>query len=55
MRNIFFNNGNVYCEKGDYQQAIIDWNMAIKIKPDYADAFYNRGFVYLKYLVLCNT
>jgi tetratricopeptide (TPR) repeat protein len=42
----FFNSGNVYCEKGDYRQAIMDWNKAIKIKPDYADAFYNRGFAY---------
>jgi len=27
-----------------YQEAIIDHTMAIRLKPDYAEAYYNRGF-----------
>lgn len=32
---------------GQYQRAIEDFNKAIHLKPDYADAYNNRGTVYL--------
>ena len=33
-------------EKGDYDRAIEDCNTAIKLQPDYADAYANRGAAY---------
>jgi tetratricopeptide (TPR) repeat protein len=33
---------------GDSQGAISDYNQAIKFKPDYADAYYNRGLLHKK-------
>ncbi len=32
--------------KGDYDRGIQDFNQAIKLNPDDADAFYNRGLAY---------
>jgi tetratricopeptide (TPR) repeat protein len=32
----------------NYQQAILDYTMAISINADYAHAYYNRGLAYLK-------
>ena len=31
---------------GQYQHAIEDYNETIRLKPDLASAYYNRGFVY---------
>ena len=39
----FYNRGLAKCKQGQYAAAIIDFNMAIKIKPDYVDAYFNRG------------
>jgi tetratricopeptide (TPR) repeat protein len=39
----FFNRGNAYKDKGDFEGAIRDYSEAIRLKPDYADALYNRG------------
>jgi lipoprotein NlpI len=36
----------VYEAKGDHDRAIADYNEAIRVKPDYADAFNNRGVTY---------
>ena len=33
-------------DKGEHDLAIDDFNMAIKLKPDYAIAYNNRGTVY---------
>ena len=46
--NAYFEQGNVYQSKGDYEHAIEAFNRAIELKPDYADAYYDRGVVYGK-------
>jgi tetratricopeptide (TPR) repeat protein len=43
----FYNNrGIAYGEKGQYDQAISDFNKAIEINPRYNKAYNNRGIVY---------
>ena len=34
---------NVYYNKGDYDLALVDYNRALKLKPDFAMAFLNAG------------
>jgi len=44
-----FNNLGVQeYEKGNYEKAIEYFTKAIELKPDYAEAYYNRGLAYLK-------
>ena len=31
--------------KGDYLEAVADYNEALRLQPDYALAYYNRGYV----------
>ena len=40
------NRGTVYCEKGDYDRGIVEFNRAVQLNPDYAEAYYNRGVAY---------
>jgi tetratricopeptide (TPR) repeat protein len=43
----FYNNrGTTFGEKGQYDQAISDFNNAIEINPRYIKAYNNRGIVY---------
>jgi tetratricopeptide (TPR) repeat protein len=43
----FYNNrGIAYGNKGEYDQAISDFNKAIEISPRYADPYNNRGVSY---------
>ena len=40
----FYNNrGMAYMDKGQYDQAISDYNKALEINPKFAEAYYNRG------------
>jgi tetratricopeptide (TPR) repeat protein len=41
----FYDSGVDKYDAGDYKGAIADYDQAIKLKPDYADAHYNRGFI----------
>ena len=42
----YFDRGNIYQGKGDYDRAIEAFNRAIEIKQDYAEAYTNRGVAY---------
>ena len=37
------NRGNTYQDKGDYSTAIAEYDVAIKLKSDYAEAWFGRG------------
>ena len=39
----FYDSGNSKYDLKDYKGAIADYDQAIKLKPDYAEAYYNRG------------
>jgi tetratricopeptide (TPR) repeat protein len=38
--------GNIEVLFGDYREAINSYNEAVKLKPNYAEAYYNRGLAY---------
>lgn len=40
---IYYNRGLDYYDTGAYEQAVDDCTSAIKIDPDFANAFLNRG------------
>jgi lipoprotein NlpI len=42
----FSNRGIAYGEKRDYQRGIQDFDEAIRLRPDYAPAYYGRGNIY---------
>lgn len=44
----FFERGNVYYGRGQYQQAIDDYTRAIQLSPSLSPAYYNRGLVYMQ-------
>src|SRR5258707_15768955 len=46
LAGAFFNRGNAYEAKGEYDLAIQDFDSAIKRKPNDAAAFYSRGSSY---------
>jgi len=39
--------GNAWYNKKDYDNALVDYNKAIEINPNYELAFYNRGFAWI--------
>lgn len=45
---IYYNRGNLYYKRMQYQKAIDDYTKAIEINPGLAEAYFNRGIVRLK-------
>jgi tetratricopeptide (TPR) repeat protein len=39
----YFNRGNTYSDREDYDRAISDYTRAIALRPDYREAYYNRA------------
>lgn len=44
----YVNRGNAYSEMKEYDKALLDYDKAQKIVPNYNEAYYNRGIVYEK-------
>lgn len=42
-----YNKGVILAGEGDLTSAISCFNKAIELKPDFGEAFYNRGYVFL--------
>lgn len=42
----FLKRGEEYADVHDYDRALANYNLAIKLKPDYAEAYNNRGHAY---------
>ena len=42
----YYNRGNLYDEQGEVELAIADYNQAIEINPEIAEAYINRGLLY---------
>lgn len=49
-RNVYalFNKGNAYIIIQNYTEAITCFTEAIEVKPDFGEAYYNRGLMYLR-------
>ena len=44
--NGFHDRGNVYSRHGNYERAVQDYNRAIEMDGDFAEAYYDRGCSY---------
>ncbi|MEM2175140.1 MAG: tetratricopeptide repeat protein [Candidatus Micrarchaeia archaeon] len=42
----YFERGNKYYEEGDYDKAIENYSMAIVLKPDFLECYFNRALCY---------
>lgn len=43
----FYNRGNAYAQKAQYDLALQDYDQALRLNPNDEDVFYSRGFLYL--------
>jgi tetratricopeptide (TPR) repeat protein len=44
----FFKHGTASLNKGNYERAITEYDLAIQVKPDYAEAYLQRGLAYYR-------
>ena len=44
---LFYDRGNLYVQRKDYEHAIADYTKAIEINKNIAEAYYNRGLAYI--------
>jgi Flp pilus assembly protein TadD len=42
----YYNRGNAYKAKGDFRQAILDYDKALEIQPNFAEVYNNLGNIY---------
>jgi lipoprotein NlpI len=42
----YYNRGNAYAKKGEYDRAVADFGRALQLNPQYANAYSNRGSAY---------
>jgi tetratricopeptide (TPR) repeat protein len=49
---LYYNRGNLYAQRRDYQRAIADYSQALKLNQDLAEAWFNRGLakIYAKHV-----
>ena len=45
---VFFNLGVIYAKEGNLARATESYRFALNQKPDYAEAYFNLGLVYLR-------
>jgi tetratricopeptide (TPR) repeat protein len=45
---LYYNRGNLYAQRNDYQRAIDDYTKAIELEPELAEAYFNRGLVRIR-------
>ncbi len=51
MSKLHYNTGVFYTKHQEYRQAVAEYEKAIEIDPDDADAHFNLGYIYAEYLV----
>ena len=42
---LYYNRGNLYAQRRDYQRAMADYSQALKLNQELAEAWFNRGLV----------
>ena len=45
---LYYDRGNLYVQRNDYQHAIDDYSRAIELEPNLAEAYFNRGLARLQ-------
>ncbi|CAD8141160.1 unnamed protein product [Paramecium pentaurelia] len=46
--SVCFQQRVLFSQKGENEKALLDYNMAIQLNPNYADAYMNKGVLYNK-------
>lgn len=46
LASAYYDRANAWREKSEYDRAIADYDLAIRLRPDFADAFVNRGIAF---------